>query len=327
MKPAEVWPELEAEPGIHGTYRRRVHPEAVADMYLVVYKPDNMRGLLIDVDLSQDELGDLPSGRGIDLRRVPKESGQAIELVLSQRTDADLFDALIADVALAGAQGVDQRDAASRVAARVRRWQTFLRETSAGLNGERQRGLYGELYLLLRVLAPILSLDNAAAAWTGPAGAPQDFSMGTFAIEAKTTIANQHQHLRVASERQLDTTGLEELVVFHLSVDGREGAGETLPDLVDAIRAQLAPSVAPKFEDGLFEAGYLDAHRALYRLGYTARAANLFRIAGGFPRLVEADCMPGVGDVSYSIAVSALSPFAVDLAVLRSLLLGTRSDG
>jgi len=323
MNPAEVWPELEAETGAHGAYRRRVHPEAVADLYLVVYKPENTRGLLIDVDLSQDELGELPSGRGIDLRWVPKASGQAIELVLSQRTDADLFDALVADVALAGAQGVDERDAASRVAARVRRWQTFLRETSTGLNGERQRGLYGELYLLLRVIAPVLSVDAGVAAWTGPSGAPQDFSFGTFAIEAKTTIANQHQHLRVASERQLDTTALAELVVFHLSVDGREGAGETLPELIDAIRAELSPTVTTLFEDGLFDAGYLDAHRALYQVGYTARAANLFRIADGFPRLIESDCMPGVGEVSYSIAVSALTPFAVDSAVLGSLLLGT----
>lgn len=325
MNPAEIWRELESERGLHGTYRRRVHPEAVADLYLVIHKPDNTRGLLVDVDLSHDDLGDLPSGRGIDLRWVPKESGQAIELVLSQRTDADLFDALVADVALAGAQGTDERDAASRVAARVKRWQTFLRETSAGLSAERQRGLYGELYLLLRLLAPVIGIEKAAAAWVGPAGAPQDFSFGTLAVEAKATIANQHQHIRIASERQLDTTALAELVVFHLSVDGREGAGETLPDLVDTIRAQISSGAAPLFEDGLFDAGFLDAHRALYRVGYTPRAANLFRVAKAFPRIVEADCAPGVGDVGYSIAVSALTPFAIDAAVLRSLLVA--ADG
>lgn len=321
MNHADIWRELESEPGLQGTYRRRVHPEAVADLYLVIHKPDNTRGLLVDVDLSHDDLGDLPNGRGIELRWVPKASGQAIELVLSQRTDADLFDALVADVALAAARGTNERDAASRVAARVRRWQTFLRETSAGLNAERQRGLYGELFLLLRHLAPVIGIERAAAGWTGPAGAPQDFSFGTLAVEAKATIANQHQHIRIASERQLDTTALSELVVFHLSVDGREGAGETLPDLVDAIRTQLPSDGASHFEDGLFDAGFLDAHRALYRVGYTPRAANLFRVAEAFPRLVEADCPPGVGDVGYSIAVSALTPFAVDSEVLRSLLL------
>lgn len=325
MNPADIWRELESEPAVRGTYRRRVHPEAVADLYLVIHKPDNVRGLLVDVDLSHDELGDLPSGRGIELRWVPKASGQAIELVLSRQADGDLFDALVIDVALAAARGGDERDAASRVAARVRRWQTFLRESSTGLSEERQRGLYGELYLLLRLLAPVLGIEKALAAWTGPSGAPQDFSFGTLAVEAKATIAKQHQHIRIASERQLDTTALNELVLFHLSVDGREGAGETLPDLVDAVRAQTPSAAAAALEDGLFEAGFLDAQRALYRLGYTPRAANLFRVSEGFPCLVEADCPLGVGDVRYSIAVSALAPFAIDAATLRSLLVAASS--
>lgn len=320
MTTAEIWAELEAEGNQAGEYRRRIHPDSVADLYLVVHKPSNTRGLLVDVDLRANDIGDLPTGRGIELRWVPSPRGQGIELVLSQQAFADLFDALVSDVAGAASQGVDDADVANRVAARVRRWQTFLRETSNGLSAERQRGLYGELYFLREILLPVLGGVGAAAAWVGPTAAPQDFFLGELAVEVKTTIANQHQVLRIASERQLDKTALEELVVFHLSVDGREGVGQSLPELIAGLRGELEGGVA-RFEELLFTGGYVDAHASLYRDGYTIREANLFRVAEGFPCLTEADCPAGTGDVSYSIAVSALSGFLIDAEVMKLLLL------
>lgn len=324
MSISEIWNELEAEGAGQGEFRRRIHQESVADLYLVVHKPSNARALLIDVDLSGTDIGELPTGRGIDLRWVPTASGgQVLELVLSQPAFADLFDALVTDIASAAAGGLDQHDVAVRVAARVRRWQTFLRETSTGLPAERQRGLYGELYFLRRVLLGAVPTGTAVEAWVGPLAAAQDFAFGATAVEVKTTIANQHQVLRIASERQLDTTALTNLALFHLSVDGRDGAGQTLRELVEELRAKLTESGgADLFEDRLFSGGYLDVHAPLYRTGYTVREANIFLVGETFPRLVEADCPSGVGDVTYSIAVSALSPFLSDTSVLLPLIHG-----
>jgi hypothetical protein len=156
----------------------------------------------------------------------------------------------------------------------------------------------------------------------GPALAPQDFAFGAAAVEVKTTTGAQPQLLRITSERQLDTTALDHLALFHLSLDAREGTGQTLPDLVGEIRTILLdPAAADVFEDRLFGAGYLDAQAAQYRTGYTLREAGIFIVGEGFPRLVEADCPPGVGDVIYSIAVSALTPFAVDASVLLPIIL------
>lgn len=322
MNVAEMWGALEAEASKQGEFRRRIHPESAANLYLVVHKPDNTRALLIDVDLSGAEALDLPSGRGIDLRWVPTEAGgDALELVLSQPAFADLFDALVTDVAAAGAAGTGQQDVAARVAARVRRWQIFLRESPAGLSLERQRGLYGELYFLRYLLLPAISPQPAAEAWVGPYQAHQDFTFGPAAVEVKTTIANQHQVLRIASERQLDTTGLTSLAVFHLSVDGREGAGQTLPDLVLDLRKQFEDSGGSDlFEEALFAGGFLDAQSSAYRTGYTIREANIFLVAGEFPRLVESNCPVGVGDVAYSIAVSALSVYRIESHELFQLL-------
>lgn len=327
MTISQVWQELEDEGAGHGEFRRRIHQESIADLYLVVHKPANTRALLIDVDLSSTDIGELPTGRGIDLRWIPSSAGgQVLELVLSQPAFADLFDALVTDVAAAAAAGTDQHDVAAHVAARVRRWQTFLRETSTGLPPERQRGLYGELYFLRRLLLGAVPGDAAVAGWVGPLGALQDFAFGSAAVEVKTTIASQHQMLRIASERQLDSTALADLALFHLSVDGREGAGQSLPELVQEVRAALAESdAAGQFEDRLFTGGYLDAQAPIYRTGYTVREANIFLVGDDFPRLVEADCPSGVGDVTYSIAVSALSNFLSDATVLLSLVHGAIS--
>ena len=320
MSLADIWADLEKETGGSGAYHRRIHPEAVADLYLVVHKPHNTRGLLVDVDLTGVELGELPSGRGVDLRWVPRASGHpALELVLAQPAFSDLFDALVEDVAGSAAQGTNPGDATQRVANRVRRWQTFLRESGSGLSPQRQRGLYGELYFLSRVLLdripPIVAVDS----WTGPLKTPQDFGFGGFAVEVKTTIANQHQNLRISSERQLDTTPLDGgLDLFHLSVDGREGAGQTLPEVVAEVRTKLQESAV--FEDRLFVAGYLDARAEIYRTGYTIREANVFRVSEPFPRIVEKDCPPGVGEVTYSIAVSSLVPFMDDVSQLLAAI-------
>lgn len=322
MNIEQIWAELDAEAGTTGRFRRRIHQESVADLYLVVEKPANTRALLVDVDLSGVELGELPSGRGMDLRRVPATSGgQALELVLSKQSFADLFDTLVTDVAKAAAEGVDKTDVAARVTARVRRWQRFLRENSTGLSGERQQGLFGELYFLRRILLGTVSSTDAVEAWVGWRHDPQDFAFGAAAVEVKTTKGAAPQLLRISSERQLDTTALEHLALFHLSVDAREGSGQTLPDLVAEIRNALQDAVAlDLFDDRLFQGGYLDAQAAQYSTGYTVRAAAIFLVAAGFPRLVEADCPEGVGDVGYSVAVSALTPFAVDASVLIPLI-------
>lgn len=322
MNASQIWEELEAEGAERGEFRRRIHPEAVADLYLVVRKPANMRSLLIDVDLGGSDLGDLPRGGGIELVWTPRAvGGEALQLVLSQSNFADLFNALVTDVAAAAALGTDTHDVAARVTARVRRWQTFLREAPAGLSPERQRGLYGELYCLGRVLLKALTPEAAVGSWTGPLRALQDFSIGESALEVKTTMANKHQAVRIANERQLDTTPLRHLALFHLSVDAREGAGETLPEMVSDVRARLPGGTArDTLEERLFAGGYLDLHAPLYRAGYTVREANIFEVTANFPRITEGDCPLGVADVRYSISLSALHPFLVDAARLKSLL-------
>ncbi|MEQ1678566.1 MAG: PD-(D/E)XK motif protein, partial [Chitinophagaceae bacterium] len=72
-------------------------------------------------------------------------------------------------------------------------------------------------------------------AWTGPSKAIQDFQFGRWALEVKTTSGKNHQKIYVSSERQLDDSLIPAIFLYHLSLDIRNGNGETLNALIDSI--------------------------------------------------------------------------------------------
>ena len=331
MNYAEIWEELErvAAPGTPGRMRRRVHPQARCDLFLAIDKPTNLRMMLMLVkEASLDGIDELPTGRGVEARITrpgDDDADAAVELVLTDPRSADIFTALASDIGNVAAAQSDEGSAVAALVSRLSRWQRFLEQSGpGGLESERQRGLYAELWLLGHHLFDAVGTGPAVQAWTGPARASHDFQLRACAVEVKATAAKQNQVLRVASERQLDDTGVDALFLFHLSLDVHLGAGETLPAIVDALRVSLGTTAAGQpFEDRLFDAGYLDVHRHLYeKPGYTVRESNFFHVTERFPRIVERDLPPGVGDVRYSVAVAECKHFAVDLdtvlAALRS---------
>jgi Putative PD-(D/E)XK family member, (DUF4420) len=317
---ADIWADLErvGPPGEIGRIKRRVKPEARCDLFLAVAKPANLRMVLMPVAArSLEGIQELPVGRGVEARIArPGDNGAdaSVELVLTDPRAADIFTALAMDIADAVAPQPDEAAAVAAMIGRLRRWQRFLEESGpGGLEPERQRGLYAELWLLRHHLLDALGPVPAVAGWTGPSHASHDFQLGGGAVEVKATAAKQPQVLRISSERQLDTTGVVALFLFHLSLDAHRDAGTPLPVAVDELRTLLTATAAEAaFEDKLFEAGYLDAHRQLYENpGYTVREANFFRVSEKFPRIVEADLIPGVGDVHYSVEVAECKHFAV----------------
>ena len=72
------------------------------------------------------------------------------------------------------------------------------------------------------------------------------------------------------------------------------------------------------FEDKLFEAAYLTGHESSYAgTGYAKRNVDVFKIAEGFPRIIERDVPDGVGDISYSILVAECKHFEAKMRDLR----------
>jgi hypothetical protein len=319
-----VWNELQAltAPGAVGRFKRRVHPESPLDLFVGVAKPANQRLLMmLASEASLGEASRLPSSQGVEARIVrPGEDGREVtlELALIDPRFTDIFTALAADIIDSIATITNEYEAVSEFVGRLRRWQQFLEESGLeGLSPERQRGLFAELWLA-RDLLDDLDPTSVIQAWTGPDHTSHDFQFGPCAVEVKGTAAKQHQVLRIVSERQLDDTGVDSLYLFHLSLDVHRGAGATLPSLIELLRSRLQnTAVAHVLEAKLIQHGYLEQQRELYEdAGYTPRESNLFRVRDGFPRIIERDLVPGVGDVHYSISVAECKHFSVDRAVL-----------
>ena len=176
-------------------------------------------------------------------------------------------------------------------------------------------------------MLPIIDAYPALLAWAGPGGAHQDFLLKSCAVEVKTTGTKEPQQLIIQSERQLDDTGLAALFLFHLSVNAREGTGESLIIMVDSLRQVLKANTAALelYEDRLLEVGFLQSQSSQYeKIGYNVRKANLFRVRDAFPRIVEADLKPGVGSVQYSIAAAECRHFTVTEDEFKSQLIGPK---
>ncbi len=327
----DIWRDQEEGAGGvgGGCVARRVYPHSPADLRLAVEKPSNTRLLLLRVAASVLATPrEFPRSLGFEVRRVfePVDGRRYVRLIirLASPSFRDVFTSLAEDVACRVARAAGDAEAVRILAERLERWQAFLKQHPAeGLAEEARQGLYGELWFLSRHAIPHLGPRAAVSAWKGPGGAAQDFQLPRLAIEVKTSAARQHQTLTISNERQLDATGVDRLMIFHLSLDSRDGGGEPLPEMVRSVRDLVAAdaAAAAAFEEALFEAGYLDCHATLYeRTGYTVRESNFFDVAGDFPRIVEADLRNGVGDVRYTISVAECRNYRVDDSTALQLL-------
>lgn len=327
MNAEEVWRSLEQEPTPRGgVVRRRVIPDAPGDFFLAVRKPQNEALLLVQLDNTsvQHSADQLPQGRGIESRMTETGEGVLLELRLVDRAARDIFASLVADILRVAEAATRETEIPAAVFGRLARWQRFLRRVGPeGLSREERRGLYGELWFMKNHVIPDLGGGAAVRAWAGPAGAPQDFQIGRGAVEVKATAMRQQQRLRIVSELQLDDSAVDWLVLFHLSIDVRDGGSQTLPALISEVRGELAddPTAAVLLDERLFDLGYLDSEEHLYSAeSYAVRETNAFRVGPGFPRLVEADLPPGVGDLHYSVGVSDCGPYRIPVSEFTDLL-------
>lgn len=189
----------------------------------------------------------------------------------------------------------------------------FDKAGSEGLSPSQQQGLYGELTFLRKLITKKVFLASEALDyWVGVDAAQRDFMGDSWAVEVKTTATSNPQEVTINSERQLDESLFENLYLYHCSVEITKKNGETLPDKIYKLRRELenAPAALSKFNERLITAGYFDEDEALYAFrAYKVRGESIFRIEGDFPRIKESDLRTGVGNLTYSIVLSACTKY------------------
>lgn len=335
----DLWTDLEASASHKagpGTAKRLVGLDAICPLFIGVKAPAMLRTFILEVPRDSVPLPDIiPVSRGLHF--TVQITGDEIlldhaSLILSSSDIGynEIFASIAEDLYSKLHFLSRRKEVIAGFLTRVRLWQVFFeKQSDNGLSEEAQRGLYGELRFLKDYVFPsVTSLEKAVLAWTGPRSRQHDFQFGSAAVEVKTSASKQHQKLQIASEQQLDETNVEALYLYYLSVALIEGGAETLPALVDGIRASLSlqSGALSEFDNLLIEAGYLDLHRAKYDpTGYSVRESAVFLVKDDFPRIRESDIRSGVGDVKYSISVAQCRSHEVPFSEL-SIKIGGATD-
>lgn len=253
------------EPGIPATFVLRSRPHI---------------GLFLDEDAGRLGIrmegaaaADIPLRlSSMEIRDVSADGIRALELSVAEPQLFRPFFLFATDVA---PRLTDGEPAALAVTRALDEWRTLLRQDGL-LSEERQQGLYGELWVLSRLIA---AGEDAVAAWTGPLAAAHDFRLHGRDIEVKTTRSARRVHL-VNGLSQLTPAPDAPLFLLSLRVEDAGEGGRSLAEAVEAAALALAEPRRPVFWELVERSGYRpdDAHRYLIR----------WRLADP-PRLVPVD--------------------------------------
>jgi hypothetical protein len=319
---AGLWAELLVAPsGPRGLLERRLSAHEGFDIFAAVSRPGNDRALVIRIPARLETLPGRMTTRSVDVSSEAHGDSTEVYVRLTEPSHADVFAELCRDLIRAVNVAQDHRSALLNLVRRLGDWRRLLEELGDGhLGRERQRGLYAELWFLLTRVRLVRGPAQAVTAWVGPTAKAQDFHLGSAAVELKATGAHPPFRSTITSERQLDDSGLSALFLVHVALDEREGLGERLNALVDRARGEFVGSARDSLDERLVSAGYLDAHRSKYTIGYAIRGVRCYRVRDGFPRITERGLPGGVGSVRYLLTIDACDDFSEpEDAMMRTL--------
>lgn len=316
---AELWQQLEEEKTA-GLVKRLYSSEIDFHIYATFQYPEFYFGVAfnfsnsIKIDISNFEnLRDL---KVLLLDDTSFVNTKLLIIELLHPTSKDIFAVLCENLVLSVIQLNTEQKIIRIVINQLNKWKTlFDKSTSEGLSTEQQQGLFGELIFLQKCL---LQQDadplNVLNSWVGVDAALRDFQRSTWAVEVKTTATNNPQRVTINGERQLDETLLENLFLFHCSVEVSNGNGETINKKVANIRSLLESNIPAMnlFNSKLFEVGYFDGHANKYENRfYKIRSENYYRITDDFPRIKENELRGGVSGVKYDIILAMCDEYLI----------------
>lgn len=319
MKISQIWQELESDSSFsQGLLLRRYSGAFLPDVFVALKAPERIRCIATSVSKNlRLNLDDFSNLRDINIEVISDQSNPGKQIILFKLLNSqhhDLFSVLCEDLITSIENVNTESTLIKELFNRFEKWKSLF-ETAGiqGLSGEEQRGLWGELFLLRKLLNITKSPLTIVNSWVGCEKQIRDFQYSNWSVEVKTTCGNNHQRLHISSERQLDSSKIQYLFLFHLSLEERQNAGETLNSVVNSIRTLIQGDFRSlnRFNAKLIEGGYFDQHSMLYEgVGYIIRQEMFYKVHGDFPRIEESDIRNGVGDVKYSIIISQASGYA-----------------
>lgn len=325
-----LWGKLSEEPS-HGSgyVARRLPGIEHCVAYAAVERPGNTHSLLIDVSSASIPADlKLPKAAGFEATVqaiTPGANGRSqIALAVRRLDQHSLFELLAEDVVSQLRSAASEAAAVRAVEHRLHRWQRFFAgDGPSGLGVTAQQGLWAELWIMREHLLQQGRDREVLGTWTGPYRSNHDYESTCVSLEVKSSKAGPPIHVQISNALQLQAIAGKPLLLAVVLLDAVPEGGETLAEMVDTIRSILDqdPVATEAFAERLLDSNYLDVHRASYTtVEFAHRETRVYSVAGGFPRIIEADLPSGVGDVRYSIELSSCERYRIADANLPDLL-------
>lgn len=248
-----------------------------------------------------------PSLRGVNIELT----SEALTLRLQERGELEIFLTLcrsLLERTRSVRKGVDTLDC---IFSHLERWQRFLgKPATRMLSDEEIWGLFCELKFLEKELIPRFGEDSVGY-WLGPAGNPQDFSVGTTLFEVKSHQAGSSPVVTISSAEQLWHENCELfLTVYTIGTASKSTPdSSTLRQLVLGIREQLHTEAAVEaFESRLMEVGYID-HPDYDQVSFLVGIPDFYLVSEDFPHIGKSMIANGICRLKYGIELPACRKF------------------
>jgi hypothetical protein len=308
-----IWQDFEEESlSKTGIILKRYSSEIIPDCFISMRMPEKVKSIAFRISNQNIDISDLIDLKDIKTEIIPDESHEGRYLILISLLDnslSSIFAVLSEDLFHSVFLLETESDFIRALQNRFIKWkELFLLVRSSGLSPEKQLGLFGEIFFLKKLITQTDKIKDCLSVWIGPENGIRDFEKDNCAIEVKTTKTHNQQKVHISSERQLDTTLLDDLFLFHLSVEQRNSEEFSLNTLVDEVFSIIGDDKGCQnlFRLKLTIIGYFEHHRPQYQnISFLIREEEFFCVEDDFPRIEEKDLMKGVGDVKYSIVFSS----------------------
>ncbi|SFO86409.1 Putative PD-(D/E)XK family member [Chitinophaga sp. YR627] len=308
---------------------RRILTNGLFDVFLATDIRKNIRLLHIRLEEGCDiNVDNLPGLRGLKIETsvgTLANIHNSLFLTFTQSivNTNNIFELFISDLCDRVIILQDRKNLLSTILSTLSEWEFFFEKQDDELMSlETQKGLVGELYFLKDYLFHKYTFLESIDYWTAPNATNHDFQIIDRAIELKTTSGKQHKKITISSEKQLDNAGLEHLFLAIYSLNLHHNMPDkTLPALINDIYFLIKddPIAAFHFQLKLAKYGYAAADAERYLTAFSISEMSFFEVGEGFPRLTGSDLPDGIGDLKYSVAVAACTPFEINTDILTHL--------
>lgn len=280
-------------------------------------------GLLVDMQLPEGLV--VEDGQGFDVAQV---SGVLRNRLLVRPTKAGavspMFLGLVEYVYRETAAASTRDSSVRALLDAVHEFRQFFARRADRLSEVAVRGLFAELELVLELLNRGMGVEGVLRSWSGPFRGTDFRFFGGSDVEVKT-VRVPAKSVKISSEHQLENQDrrLHLLVRPLTTVTRGEGGSVAFMEIVAQVNRSLegSPSAKQLWEAATTAIGFDENDTYYDQWAFVAESWRGFCVEDSFPRISPGDLPEGVRSVSYSIELSALGSFEVEVdLVLESLI-------